>query len=460
MTETLARAPRAPRSGGSGWFRAFWRWHFYASFIVVPVLLVLATTGLIYLFRFQIEPLLHPDLMRVEQPADMDITQPYAAQLRAAQEGLPDASISSMTQSAGEDRPTVFNATMPDGSPRDIYVSPWGAEYLGSINPDTTVSGTAVRLHADLMSGTWGDRIMELGACWAIVMAITGYYLYFKGRAARRRNRAPSGKLRTKHATVGLVTGAGLLVLLVSGLPWTGFWGAQVQAIATNGGSSLWSQDHGAVSDPASSLDESLPHTHDVPWAQEKTEVPRSEKSHDGSVASVDTALVVAAREGLRSPMTVALPATDDGVYSVIGYAFDAPSDERTVHIDRYGGEVVSSYGYDDYPALAKVVSQGIGLHEGRSLGLVSFWAAALVCLSVIASCITGPLMWWRRRSGGSMGAPRGRMPLRATPWLLAAVVALGVFLPFFGITLLAALLIDQLVIRRIPALTSWFNTT
>ena len=39
------------------------------------------------------------------------------------------------------------------------------------------------------------------------------------------------------------------------------------------------------------------------------------------------------------------------------------------MHVDRYGGEVVSTYGFDDYPALAKVVSLGIGLHEGRSLG-------------------------------------------------------------------------------------------
>lgn len=80
MTQTLDRVtPRTP-STGSGWFRAFWRWHFYASFLVVPVLLVLASTGLVYLFRFQIEPLLHADLMRVEQPADIDIRQPYAAQ--------------------------------------------------------------------------------------------------------------------------------------------------------------------------------------------------------------------------------------------------------------------------------------------------------------------------------------------------------------------------------------------
>src|SRR5690606_21752136 len=129
-------------------------------------------------------------------------------------------------------------------------------------------------------------------------------------------------------------------------------------------------------------LDESLPHSHAVPWGAGKTEVPTSDgEGHEGAVASLDTAVTVAEAEGVRRPMTVALPGGEDGVYSAIGYAFDAPSDEKTVHVDRFGGQVVSTYGFDDYPLLAKVVAQGIGLHEGRSLGLVSFWAAAGMCL-------------------------------------------------------------------------------
>ena len=156
--------------------------------------------------------------------------------------------------------------------------------------------------------------------------------------------------------------------------------------------------------------------------------MPSSTPAEDGderSVANVDTAIEVAGREGLRHPMTVALPAADDesGVFSVIGYAFDAPSDEQTVHVDRYGGKVVSTYGFDDYPVLAKVVSQGIGLHEGRSLGLWSFWGSALMCVAIIFMCVTGPLMWWRRRPRGAatIGAPRGRMPIRTTPLLAVA---------------------------------------
>jgi uncharacterized iron-regulated membrane protein len=177
-------------------------------------------------------------------------------------------------------------------------------------------------------------------------------------------------------------------------------------------------------------------------------------------VANLDTAVLAADDAGLRHPMTIALPADDEGVFSVIGYAFDAPSDERTVHVDQYGGEVVSAYGFDDYPVLAQVVSQGIGLHEGRSFGAWSMVGTTLMCLAIIFSCISGPVMWWRRRPSrsGSMGAPRGRMPLRTTPLLMVAVVALGIFLPVFGLSVLAILALDQLVVRRVPALTRWFD--
>lgn len=462
MTQLDPRPPAQPaparpeaRTRSGGWFRAVWRWHFFASIVVVPVLLVLAATGLIYLFRFQLEPLLHPDLFQADRPAGMDFQQPYSAQLDAAERAYPDATLLAVAEPRSAERSTVITAKMPDGSPREIFVNPWGAEVLGSLNPDTTVSGYAVRLHADLMSGVWGDRLMELGACWALVTALLGYYLFWRGR--RARSRKPKS-LRSWHARIGAVAGIGLVTLLVSGLPWTGFWGAQVQELATNQGTSMWSLDHGAESNPASTLDESLPHSHAVPWGSGKTEVPQSDdEGHEGAVANVDTAIEVAAGEGLRHPMTVALPDGEDGVFSAIGYAFDAPSDEQTVHVDRFGGEVVSTYGYDDYPLLAKVVAQGIGLHEGRSLGLVTFWASALMCVVIIASCVTGPLMWWRRRRrGAGLDAPRGRMPVAGSPWLLAGLVVLGVLLPFFGVTLLAVLLFDQLVVRRIPALTWW----
>nr|WP_238352820.1 PepSY domain-containing protein [Kribbella solani] len=442
-------------------FRAFWRWHFYASFLVIPVVLILAVTGLIYLFRFQLEPVLHADVMKVEQPAGL-VAQPYEAQLGAVRQALPDATVVSMTEPSGPDRSTVFSVSTPAGS-RDVFVDPYEGKVLGSLDPDTTLSGAAILLHGELLAGRWGDYVIEIAACWAIVMALTGYYLFFRGRVARARRRAAGAAgavLRSRHGRTGAVLGAGLLFLIVSGLPWTGFWGAKTQELATQQGTSFWSQDPGALSNPTSTLDESLPHSHTVPWGLGKTEVPRSNPAdRTKSIATVDTAVEVGVRNALRRPMTIALPADDEGVFSAIGYAFDDPGKERTLHVDQYGGRVVSTYGYSDYPALAKVVAQGIALHEGRRLGTVNFWLTTVFCLGVVFMSVSGPLMWWRRRpKGKSLGAPRGRLPLRATPALAVLVVALALFLPLFGITLVAALVLDQLLLSRVPKLRTWFN--
>ena len=466
-----ARRTRGPRgrTTPSGLFRAFWRWHFYASFVVIPVFTVLAVTGLIYLLRFQVEPLLHPDLMRAEAPAGQQLPYVLSDQLDLVRDAYPDDEVGLVREGRDPDDATAFAVTQEDGTTVDVFVDPWRGEVLGELDPDTTLSGYAIRLHADLMAGVFGDRLIEVAVCWALVMALAGYYLFFAGRRARARRRAkgaPGSRLRSRHAVVGSVAGVGLLAMVVTGLPWTGFWGAQVQDIATARGTSLWSLDHGAQSRPGSRLDESLPHSHavrEVPWAQGATEVPSSEPGGSSAVpvATVDTAVVVAEREGLSHPMTIALPSGDDGVFSVIGDAFVDPSRERTVHVDQYSGQVRSQYGFADYPLAAKVVAQGIGFHEGRSLGPVSFWSALAFCVAVLFMCVTGPLMWWRRRPSrsGSVGAPRGRMPVRATWWLAAALVVLGVVLPLFGLTLVLVLLLDRLVLRRVPRLRAVFDT-
>lgn len=460
--DTLADRPTTP----SGLFRAFWRWHFYASFLIVPIFAMLALTGLIYLFRFQVEPLLHADVMKIDAPpASVAFHPPLQPQLDLVRAAYPDDTIGLVREGREPSDANVFSIEMADGSTRDVFVDPWRMKVLGELNPDTTLSGTAIRLHADLMAGTWGDRLIETAACWAIVMALTGYFLFWTGRPSRLKRaskKVAGAALRNWHATVGVVAGVGLLFMVFTGLPWTGFWGARTQALATHYGTSFWSLDHGAVSKPSSTLDESLPHSHavDVPWAQGATAVPESGHS-EPSVADLDTAAAVGEREGLKHPFSIVLPTDDRGVYSVLGDAFDAPSRERTVHVDQFSGAVRADYGFDDYPLLAKAVSHGIGLHEGRSLGLVSFAASALFCVAVLALCVTGPVMWWRRRPGkaGSVGAPRGRMPIRSTWWLGSGLVGLGLFLPLFGLTLVAVLVFDHLVLRRVPALRTAFNS-
>ena len=51
-------------------------------------------------------------------------------------------------------------------------------------------------------------------------------------------------------------------------------------------------------------------------------------------------------------------------------------------------------------------------------------------------------------------------MPVAGTPVLAVGLVALGVFLPMFGISLLVVLLLDRFVLRKVPALASFFDVS
>lgn len=470
MSPLLSARPDAParRVRTGGLFRALWRWHFYASVLVIPVLLVLASTGLVYLLRFQIEPVLHRDLMKVDVPARADRLS-YDAQAASVHAAYPESRVVAVLEPAAADRSTDFTlSTAEPGTPswsddtiREVYVNPYTGEVLGELDPQTTVSGWAKNAHRDLMLGTTGRYVAEVGACWALVMTGTGYYLYWRGRAARARRtaaRAPGSALRRRHARVGLVTGVGLLLLVVSGLPWTVWWGARAQEFATSRGTSMWSVDPGAQSS-APTLDASVPHSHSVPWGEGASGVPTSSSATGVDRVGLDVAVAVASTAGLRHPMTVIPPADDTGVYSVLGYAFDSPGDEAALHIDQYSGKPVGRFGYEQYGTLAKVVGQGIALHEGRRFGVMNMMLSAAFCVAVIFMCAAGPLMWWRRRPrGGTLAAPRGRLTFRTGPVAVMGLGVLGVALPLFGASLVMVIVLDQLVLRRIPALSRFFD--
>lgn len=310
-TDALTNGSSTP----NGLFRAFWRWHFYASFLVVPIFAMLALTGLIYLFRFHVEPVLHADLMRIDPPpASVKFTPPLEPQLELVRKQFPNDTVGLVREGRERDDANVFSLERPDGSTLDVFVNPWQNKILGSLNPDKTLSGAAIILHGDLMTGKFGDGIIETAACWAIVMALTGYYLFFAGRSARLKRKAKrlaGATLKNSHALVGLVAGVGLLFMIFTGLPWTGFWGEKTQELATNHGTSFWSLDPGAASKPNSTLDESLPHSHaiEVPWAQGAKAVPESGQQ-EKSVADIDTAVAVGEREGLRHPFSIVPPRT------------------------------------------------------------------------------------------------------------------------------------------------------
>ena len=70
---------------------------------------------------------------------------------------------------------------------------------------------------------------------------------------------------------------------------------------------------------------------------------------------------------------------------------------------------------------------------------------------------VTGGIMWWRRRPKGRLGTPPMPADRRLAVGVVVLILALCLFLPMAGVTLLAALVIDALIsagnrLRRKPA--------
>lgn len=62
-------------------YRTVWRWHFYAGLFVVPFMLTLAATGIIYLFKPQLDTLMYRDRLFVQPAGEV---MPYTAQLQVS----------------------------------------------------------------------------------------------------------------------------------------------------------------------------------------------------------------------------------------------------------------------------------------------------------------------------------------------------------------------------------------
>lgn len=81
-----------------------------------------------------------------------------------------------------------------------------------------------------------------------------------------------------------------------------------------------------------------------------------------------------------------------------------------------------------------------------------------LTCLIVILLSVSGAVMWWQRRPAGRLGAPT--LPDFIPQWKapLAIVAIMGIILPLVGASLLTVLLLDYLVLSRVPALKRVLN--
>ncbi|WP_068828853.1 PepSY-associated TM helix domain-containing protein [Pseudomonas sp. BMS12] len=432
-----------------------WRWHFYAGLFVIPFLIMLALTGIVYLFKPQLDQLMYPELLSV-QPAGTPLSADQ--QLAHLQQALPQAQVSKYLPPVNTESSAQFVATL-DGRSTNLFVDPYSGALLGEQDAADNLQAIARALHGELLIGTVGDRLIELAAGWGIVLVVSGLYLWWPrgqgGAGVLWPRLSARGRLlwRDLHAVSGFWGSALLLFMLLTGMTWTGFWGAQFAGTWNHFPAAMW--DDVPQSDvQARSLNSAAVQT--VAWAVENTPLPASDPhaAHNGHVTSSEMApagriglqqvVDTASRLGVQPGYSISLPKDEQGVFTVALFA-DDPRNDATLHLDQYNGQVLADIRWADYGLVARTVESGAMLHEGKMFGLANQLLMLGVCLLILLGAVSGLVMWWKRRPAGRFGVPPLRHALPLWKGGVAIMFGLGLLFPLVGASLLLMLLLDWL---------------
>jgi uncharacterized iron-regulated membrane protein len=439
-----------------------WRWHFYAGLFVAPFMVLLALTGIIYLFKPQLDPLMYGDLLTVP-PAEHALSADE--QLQRAKAAYPRGTLSKYLPPADATSSAQF--VMHDGSREvTVFVDPYRGTVLGTQDAKNNLQAIARALHGELMIGTVGDRLIELAAGWGVMLVISGVYLWWP------RGKSSSGVLwprfttrgrvfwRDLHAVTGFWGAALLLVMLLSGMAWTGFWGKQYAELWNRFPAAMWN----AV--PTSDQQARVLNTatqQTVPWAMENTPMPVSgdhaEHMNHGAMHAAPAAPTIrlqqvvdlATARKVEPGYSITPPTTAEGVFTVAVFAND-PRNDATLHVDQYTGKVLADVRWEHYNGVARATETGVMLHEGKMFGWVNQLIVLLICLMILLSAVSGVVIWWKRRPAGGLGVPPLRHDL--PKWKTAMVIMLGlaIIFPLVGASLIVVWALDRLLLSRLLA--------
>ncbi len=454
-------------------YRAVWRWHFYAGLFVLPFIAWLALTGAVYLYQKPIDRWVHAGL-KVVEPTGATLALPSVN--IAAVQAVTRGDVFRYTSPERTDGSVEIGVIEKNGSRQVYYVNPETSQVLGRLPEKGTFSGIVRRLHSLDLLGTYASALIEIAAGWAILLVATGVYLWWprgqRGGVTTVRGQ-PGQRLfwRDLHAVTGVWVGLVLLFLAVTGMPWSVVWGKQVNA---------WANGHNYGYPAGVRVDVPMSHhrlaaTTTPTWSMQQAHLPASDASHAHHMAKpgnddheghaghgggasgelspkpgaigVDAAIHAFERLGLARGYSISLPRGPMGVYTASVYP-EALDQQRVVHLDQYSGNVLLDMTYADYGPLGRGLEWGINVHLGQEYGTANRLFLLIACLAIVLLCASGAVMWWKRRPLGRLGVPPLPRQGRSVAGVFALLCIGGLLFPLAGASLLLVGLLDFLATR------------
>jgi len=479
MTTTNPTATPEPRSGGWPDYRAVWRWHFYAGLLCIPFVIWLACTGSIYLFKPQVEAFIDrgTDRIVVAGPAASP-----SAQVAAAVAAVPGSALASYEtpQAPG----AAVRVLVSQGADLTrVYVHPSSLEILKTVPEDDRFMEVVFRLHGELLAGERGSNIVELAACWAIVMILTGLFLWWPRQSSLagviypRFHKGSRHVWRDLHAVTGFWVSLFAIFLLLTGLPWAKNWGGYFKEVRKVTGATAAAQDWntsraeaaaqrraddaGVRATAAVVEDEHAQHNmavaggggmhHHTPGMVMPGMAP------EDAYAPLDRVAPTIAALKLPPPVLISPPKTPGAPWTA---KTDTPNRPQRVDftVDGETGKLIGAKDFSQKHLIDKIVGVGIAAHEGQLFGWANQLLGLFTAIGLVLLSVSAVVLWWRRRSVGALGAPEAIARPRLSVALVVIVLALGLYLPMFGVSLLTVLAVERLVLRRIPPVRDWLG--
>lgn len=432
MTDVTASAPAASDQTGGAFYKLVWKWHFLASLYVLPFMAMLAITGGIYLYKPQIEEWLYADRLNVAVGASRIS---YEAQIAAVEDRVGMARLRGVQIDGTDGRATVIEFNDVNGTRSYAWVDPYTSDILAVQARDDMAMRVVRKVHGELLLGDVGTKFVELAAHWAIVMFITGLFLWWpRGKRTWSKALSPprAGGLKSRrwwretHLFTGFLAAILVVPIIVSGLPWTDVWGGGLSAIQDRTGTSSRSLRFGG-------------------------DVPNSTTS-EGTTIFYEEVFAIAEAEGLVAPYELRPPRTAEAAFWVRSASVDR-FEQTELIVDQYTGEVLKRHDFTDNPAVAQTVSLGISFHQGELYGWLNLAQNTVAAILAVVLSVSGFVAWWMRRPAGSLGVPDA--PDRAIGWGMGLlIVGLAILFPLMGASLVIALFLDWLIFRHL----GWFR--
>jgi uncharacterized iron-regulated membrane protein len=451
--------------------QAIRRWHFYAGLFCIPFVLLLSLTGLVYLFKPQIDDLID---RRFEQLAVPARPAHPADEVRAALATVPDSTLLAY-ELPRTPRSAARVIVVRHGEAIRVYVDPGSLAILKTVPEEWRFERIVFNLHGQLLLGNAGSLFVELVASWAIVMILTGLCLWWPrpatGRTSRAgllypRLRAGRGLFwRDMHAVAGLWASMLVLFLLISGLPWAYGWGSYLQAVRSVAGATAavpdWQVGHvparveiaGATARPDAATTQTMLN---MPDMADMAGMGASAPNVAPGLEALDAVVSGVRPLNLAYPVLVTPPSPGSVSWAARSDAQDRRL--RTTLLLSPNGRLVSRTEFGQRPLLDRVVGIGVSGHEGHLFGWPNVVLDAFAALSMILVGFSAIELWLRRRRPGRLGAPAGRLPDGVSKGFVALVVVMGLLLPMFGMSVILVVVLERTILRRIARVADWLG--